>query len=85
MAATFLVIHHHHQGELYYKIAEKSTTFAFPAGVCPIVGVSGHFSGGGYGMLLRKFGLAADQVIDAQLVDVDGRLLDRNSIGEDLF
>ncbi|XWS17973.1 hypothetical protein CRYUN_Cryun32bG0002400 [Craigia yunnanensis] len=72
-------------GELYYRIAEKSAILAFPAGVCPTVGVGGHFSGGGYGMLMRKFGLAADQIIDAQLVDVDGRLLDRNSMGEDLF
>ncbi|WRX15142.1 FAD linked oxidase [Theobroma cacao] len=67
------------------KIAEKSTTLAFPAGVCPTVGVGGHFSGGGYGMLMRKFGIAADHIIDAHLVDVDGRILDRKSMGEDLF
>jgi FAD/FMN-containing dehydrogenase len=72
-------------GEVYYEIAEKTTTFTIPAGVCPTVGVGGHFSGGGYGMLMRKFGLAADNIIDAQLIDVKGRILDRASMGEDLF
>ncbi|CAN0884681.1 Tetrahydroberberine oxidase [Linum grandiflorum] len=73
-------------GELYYQIGTRgNNTLAFPAGVCPTVGVGGHFSGGGYGLLLRKFGLAADHIVDAQLVDVEGRVLNRASMGEDHF
>ncbi|XP_027183962.1 berberine bridge enzyme-like 23 [Coffea eugenioides] len=60
-------------------------TGAILAGVCPSVGIGGHFSGGGQGMLTRKYGLAADNVIDAVIVDAQGRIIDRNMMGEDLF
>ncbi|KAJ4970026.1 hypothetical protein NE237_003125 [Protea cynaroides] len=72
-------------GEVYYHIANKSNTLGFPAGLCPTVGVGGHFSGGGIGTLMRKYGLAADNVIDAYIVDVNGKIRHRKSMGEDLF
>ncbi|KAF2317930.1 hypothetical protein GH714_041253 [Hevea brasiliensis] len=49
------------------------------------LGTGGHFSGGGYGNLMRKFGLSVDNIDDARIVDANGRILDRRTMGEDLF
>jgi hypothetical protein len=72
-------------GEIYYHIGSLTRTYGFPGGVCSTVGVGGFISGGGYGPLLRKYGLAADNVIDARLIVASGAILNRKSMGEDLF
>ncbi|PHT90658.1 hypothetical protein T459_05771 [Capsicum annuum] len=71
-------------GELYYAIAKRSKVHGFPGGVCFSVGTGGLISGGGLGALTRKFGLAADNVVDARVMDVNGNILDRE-MNDDLF
>ncbi|KAI3459251.1 hypothetical protein Pfo_015914 [Paulownia fortunei] len=72
-------------GQTYYTISESSRVHGFSAGSCPTVGIGGHISGGGFGLLSRKYGLAADNVVDALLIDADGRLLNRAAMGEEVF
>ena len=53
--------------------------------MCATVGTGGLFSGGGYGFLMRKYGLASDNIIDAKIIDVNGNILEKKDMGEDLF
>ncbi|KAF3623961.1 hypothetical protein FXO38_30490 [Capsicum annuum] len=72
-------------GEIYYNIWTKSEDLGSPVGIFPTIGIGGYVNGGGYGNMLSKFGLNVDNVLDAQLVDVNGRSLKRKSMGEDVL
>ncbi|KAK1367102.1 Berberine bridge enzyme [Heracleum sosnowskyi] len=72
-------------GELYCRISEESDTLGFPGGLWTNVGIGGFISGGGYGMMRRKYGLAADNVLDVRFINVNGTIHNRKTMGEDLF
>ncbi|KEH38890.1 FAD-binding berberine family protein [Medicago truncatula] len=64
--------------ELYYKISETNKVHGFPSGLCPSVGIGSQISGGGFGTLFRKHGLAADHLVDAYGHLQDERLGDKS-------
>ena len=61
-------------GDVYVALQEQDLTI--PAGTCPPVGVAGLTLGGGLGILGRKYGVTSDQLIGAQIVLADGRLIE---------
>jgi len=59
---------------------------ATTSGGCPTVGIAGFTLGGGEGRLMEKYGAACDNLLSAQVVTVDGRLLKASeSSNSDLF
>ena len=48
-------------GDLYSQLFYAGE-WTIAAGICPYVGAGGHLTGGGEGMLTRKYGLGSDQV-----------------------
>lgn len=65
------------------KLASIYSTLAkygmgFPGGTCPTVGISGVVLGGGIGLSTRLFGLAADNLVELELVNWKGELLTAN-------
>ncbi|GLJ35585.1 hypothetical protein SUGI_0715370 [Cryptomeria japonica] len=65
--------------------AEGTATRGSPTRVCHTVGSGGHIAGGGLSFLSRKYGLAADNVLDALLINASGKVMNKNTIGEDVF
>ncbi|HZQ02895.1 MAG TPA: FAD-binding protein [Gaiellaceae bacterium] len=55
--------------------AAAARGLAFLAGTSPDVGVVGYALGGGLSWLTRKYGLACNSIVGAEVVTADGRLL----------
>jgi len=60
-------------GNIYNTLAQHG--LAIPAGTCPSVGIGGHALGGGFGLASRAWGLASDNLVSAQIVTADGKIL----------
>jgi FAD/FMN-containing dehydrogenase len=71
-------------GDIYEQLDAHGLTIA--AGACPSVGIAGLTLGGGLGILGRKYGLTSDQLVGAEVVLADGRIVDCDERREpDLF
>lgn len=73
--------------QLYYQLWNSTPTrLLYPGGSCPTVGLSGLTLGGGQGVVGRKYGLSADQVIEAHMVNSTGEvMIISETSNEDLY
>ncbi len=59
--------------QVYAFVSSKG--YPFPGGTCPDVGVSGYVTGGGWGLSCRMLGLGCDSLLEARMVDAQGKVL----------
>ncbi|HKA82972.1 MAG TPA: FAD-binding oxidoreductase [Acidimicrobiales bacterium] len=60
-------------GPVYDALQERGR--AIPGGTCPSVGIAGLTLGGGLGILGRSYGVTSDQLVGADVVLADGRIV----------
>ena len=75
-------------GATWGDVDHETTAFglAVPGGQDPNIGVAGLTLGGGVGWLSRKYGLTSDNLLSADVVTADGRLVRASDAeNEDLF
>ena len=75
-------------GCLWGDVDHETQAFglAVPGGIVSTTGVAGFTVGGGFGHLTRRFGFASDNLIGADVVLADGRLVRTSATeNEDLF
>jgi FAD/FMN-containing dehydrogenase len=77
------------QGGAIWGAVDRETQvvgLATPSGYVSTTGVAGFTLGGGYGALRRKYGLTCDNLLSADVVTADGRLVHASSTQhEDLY
>jgi FAD/FMN-containing dehydrogenase len=66
--------------DVYQALANEG--YAFPAGSCPTVGIAGHVSGGGHGLLARSHGLTCDILQQLTMIDCQGNTLQATATSE---
>jgi len=64
-------------GDVYRELAKANRIL--PGGTCPSVGIAGLVTGGGYGMLVRRYGLTCDWLRRVTLIDRNGQVRDSSS------
>ena len=62
-------------GWVHTELDRLGGGYTLVSGTCPTVGIGGHVSGGGYGMISRHFGLAADHTVAMRVVLYDGSVV----------
>ncbi len=70
---------------MYHELARAQRTL--PGGSSPSVAVAGLTTGGGYGLMVRRYGLMSDKLRRVKMVDARGRIRDSASdpLGEEIL